>query len=98
MAIVAGILLSDSVWLFGRRRPTYFLGTLGALWGYAMLVGMSPSVMRAAPPGRFHHHIPLPYVSSPQRSSAALVDSLDDTDTITSDQGVTHSLAIIIDN
>jgi hypothetical protein len=30
--------------------------------------------------------------------SAALVDSLDDTATITSDQGVTHSLAIIIDN
>ena len=48
MAIVAGILLSVAVWLFGRRRPTYFLVTLGALWGYAVLAGMSPSVMRAA--------------------------------------------------
>ncbi|KPJ53209.1 MAG: hypothetical protein AMJ37_01745, partial [Dehalococcoidia bacterium DG_18] len=48
MAIVAGILLSVAVWIFGRRRPTYFLVTLGALWGYALLAGMSPSVMRAA--------------------------------------------------
>ena len=48
MAIVSGILLSASVWLFGRRRPTYFLVTLSALWGYAVLAGMSPSVMRAA--------------------------------------------------
>ncbi|MBE0415150.1 MAG: DNA internalization-related competence protein ComEC/Rec2 [Dehalococcoidia bacterium] len=48
MAIVAGILLSVSVWLFGRRRPTYFLVTLGTLWLYALLAGMAPSVMRAA--------------------------------------------------
>ena len=48
MAIVAGILLSVTLWLFGRRRPTYFLVTLGVLWGYAVLAGMSPSVMRAA--------------------------------------------------
>jgi competence protein ComEC len=48
MAIVSGILLSASVWLFGKRRPTYFLLTLGALWSYAVLAGMSPSVMRAA--------------------------------------------------
>jgi len=48
MAIVAGILLSVSVWLFGRRRPTYFLAALSVLWLYALLAGMSPSVMRAA--------------------------------------------------
>jgi len=48
MAIVAGILLSISVWLFGRRRPTYFVVTLSALWLYAVLAGMSPSVARAA--------------------------------------------------
>ena len=48
MAIVGGIVLSVSVWLFGRRRPTYFLVTLGILWLYALLAGMSPSVMRAA--------------------------------------------------
>ena len=48
MAIVAGILLSISVALFGRRRPTYFVATLSALWIYALLAGMSPSVTRAA--------------------------------------------------
>jgi len=48
LAIVGGILLSVAVWLFGRRRPTYFVVTLGALWSYALLAGMSPSVMRAA--------------------------------------------------
>jgi len=48
MAIIAGILLSVSVSLFGRQRPTYFLVTLSTLWGYALLAGMSPSVMRAA--------------------------------------------------
>jgi len=48
MAIVAGILLSVSVSLFGRQRPTYFLVTLSALWAYALLAGMAPSVMRAA--------------------------------------------------
>ena len=48
MAIIAGILLSVSVSLFGRQRPTYFVVTLCALWAYALLAGMSPSVMRAA--------------------------------------------------
>jgi len=48
LAIVSSILLSIAVWLFGRRRPTYFILTLGTLWGYAVLAGMSPSVMRAA--------------------------------------------------
>ncbi len=48
MAIIAGILLSVSVSLFGRQRPTYFLVTLSALWGYALLAGMAPSVIRAA--------------------------------------------------
>lgn len=48
MSIVAGIVLSFAVWLFGRRRPTYFYTTLFILWGYALLAGMSPSVTRAA--------------------------------------------------
>jgi competence protein ComEC len=48
IGITAGIVLSVAVWLFGRRRPTYFLVTLGTLWTYAILAGMSPSVMRAA--------------------------------------------------
>ena len=48
MAIVAGIILSISVWLFGRHRPTYFIIILTILWIYALLAGMSPSVVRAA--------------------------------------------------
>jgi len=48
MAIVAGMVLSLTVWLFGRHRPTYFLVTLVVLWAYALLAGMSPSVVRAA--------------------------------------------------
>ncbi len=48
MAIVAGILLSLTTAIFGRQRPTYFIVTLIILWSYAMLAGMSPSVMRAA--------------------------------------------------
>ncbi|MEA1959123.1 MAG: DNA internalization-related competence protein ComEC/Rec2 [Chloroflexota bacterium] len=48
MSIIAGIILSVCVRLFGRHRPTYFIVTLGILWIYAILAGMSPSVMRAA--------------------------------------------------
>lgn len=48
MAIVAGMVLSFAVWLFGRHRPTYFVLTLVVLWTYALLAGMSPSVVRAA--------------------------------------------------
>lgn len=48
MSIVAGIVLSVAVWLFGRRRATYFYATLFVIWGYALLAGMSPSVTRAA--------------------------------------------------
>ena len=46
---VATMLLAGSVvWLFGRRHWAYLAGMLLALWGYAMLVGLAPSVMRAA--------------------------------------------------
>ena len=48
MAIVSGLVLSAAVWLFGRHRPTYFVVTLAVLWAYALLAGMSPSVVRAA--------------------------------------------------
>ncbi len=48
VSIVAGIALSAGVWLFGRRRPTYFLLALGVVWLYVVLSGMSPSAVRAA--------------------------------------------------
>jgi len=48
IAIVGGIALSFSVWLFGRRRPTYFLLALVAIWGYALLTGLHAPALRAA--------------------------------------------------
>ena len=47
-----GILLAMSLgagaWLLGRRRQLYLLLPLGAIWLYALLSGLSPSVERAA--------------------------------------------------
>ena len=48
LSIAAGIVLSFAVWLFGRRRPTYFWLALGAVWGYAALTGLQAPVLRAA--------------------------------------------------
>ncbi|MCP3683093.1 MAG: hypothetical protein GY861_10420, partial [bacterium] len=38
--------LSAGVWIFGKRRPTYFLLALAVIWLYVMLSGMSPSAVR----------------------------------------------------
>jgi len=48
LSIVAGILLSLGIWLFGRRRYTYIWLALGIIWLYALLTGMHPPVIRAA--------------------------------------------------
>jgi len=48
LSILAGIVLSLTVWLFGRRRSTYFWLALLAVWGYAALTGMQAPVLRAA--------------------------------------------------
>jgi competence protein ComEC len=48
VAIVAGIVLSLGIYLFGRQRPIYLLLALIALWLYAMLTGFQPPVFRAA--------------------------------------------------
>ncbi|TET13589.1 MAG: DNA internalization-related competence protein ComEC/Rec2 [Dehalococcoidia bacterium] len=48
IAIVGGIALSFWAWLFGRRRPTYFLLALVAIWGYALLTGLHAPALRAA--------------------------------------------------
>ena len=48
LSIVAGILLSLGIWLFGRRRYTYLWLALGVIWLYALLTGMHPPVVRAA--------------------------------------------------
>ncbi len=48
LSIVAGILLSIGIWLFGRRRYTYIWLALGVIWLYALISGMNPPVVRGA--------------------------------------------------
>jgi len=48
LAIVAGILLSTSLWLFGRRRYIYVWLALGGVWFYAIITGLNPPVLRGA--------------------------------------------------
>ncbi len=48
LSIVAGILLSLGIWLFGRRRYTYIWLALGTIWLYALLTGMHPPIVRGA--------------------------------------------------
>ncbi len=47
VSIVAGILLSCGIWLFGRRHYIYVWLALVAVWFYAILTGMNPPVLRA---------------------------------------------------
>ena len=46
--IIAGILVSTGLWLFGKRRYFYIWLALVAIWVYALLTGMSPPVIRSA--------------------------------------------------
>ena len=48
LSIVAGILLSTGIWLFGRKRYVYIWLALGSIWLYALLTGMHPPIIRAA--------------------------------------------------
>lgn len=48
LSIVAGILLSLGIWIFGRRRFIYVWLALGLIWLYAVFTGMNPPVIRAA--------------------------------------------------
>lgn len=48
LSIVAGILVSLGIWLFGRRHYIYIWLALGTLWFYALLTGMQPPVVRGA--------------------------------------------------
>jgi len=48
LSIVAGIMLSIGIWLFGRRRYLYIWLALAVIWLYALLTGMHPPVMRGA--------------------------------------------------
>jgi competence protein ComEC len=48
LSILAGILVSIGIWLFGRRHYLYVWLALGAIWLYALITGMHPPVIRAA--------------------------------------------------
>ncbi|MFC2066054.1 DNA internalization-related competence protein ComEC/Rec2 [Chloroflexota bacterium] len=48
LSIVAGILLSLGIWLFGRRHYFYIWLALGTIWIYASLTGLHPPVVRGA--------------------------------------------------
>lgn len=48
LSIIAGILLSIGIWLFGKKRYIYIWLALGIIWLYALLTGMHPPVVRGA--------------------------------------------------
>ena len=48
VGILLGLALPVSAWAFGRRRHLYLIAPLLALWAYAVLAGLSPSVVRAS--------------------------------------------------
>jgi len=48
LSIVAGILLSLGIWLFGRRHSLYIWLALGTIWLYILITGMHPPVVRGA--------------------------------------------------
>lgn len=48
ISIMAGLLLSLGVWVFGRKRLTYLLLPFLTIWGYTLISGMHPSALRAA--------------------------------------------------
>ncbi|MDO8715864.1 MAG: DNA internalization-related competence protein ComEC/Rec2 [Dehalococcoidales bacterium] len=47
LSIMAGILVSLGIWLFGRRLYIYVWLALGMIWLYALLTGLEPPVVRA---------------------------------------------------
>ena len=48
VGVVLVLTIAGSAYLLGRKRPYYLLVPLFALWAYALLSGISPSVVRAA--------------------------------------------------
>jgi competence protein ComEC len=48
LSIMAGIMLSIGIWLFGKRRHIYIWLALGVIWLYAILTGFNPPIVRGA--------------------------------------------------
>lgn len=47
LSIMAGMLVSLGIWLFGRRHYIYVWLALGMIWLYAVITGLQPPVVRA---------------------------------------------------
>jgi competence protein ComEC len=48
LSILAGIILSAGIWLWGRRHYFYIWLALGVIWFYTLITGMHPPIIRAA--------------------------------------------------
>ncbi len=48
LSIMAGLMLSIGLWLFGRKRYLYIWLALSTIWLYALITGMQPPVVRGA--------------------------------------------------
>ena len=48
LSILAGILLSAGIWLWGKRHYRYIWLALGVIWFYTLITGMHPPIIRAA--------------------------------------------------
>lgn len=48
LSIVAGILVSLGLWLWGRRHYLYIWLALATIWFYTLITGMNPPVLRSA--------------------------------------------------
>ncbi len=48
IAMIGGIVVALSAWAFGRQKQLYLIAPALAVWGYATMAGLSPSVTRAA--------------------------------------------------
>ncbi len=48
IAMVGGIVVALSAWAVGRQKQLYLIAPALAVWGYATMAGLSPSVTRAA--------------------------------------------------
>jgi competence protein ComEC len=48
LSIIIGLLLSSSIWLFGKRYYTYVWLALICIWLYAIITGLRPPILRGA--------------------------------------------------
>jgi competence protein ComEC len=48
LSIMAGIMLSIGIWLFGKKRYIYIWLALGVIWFYAIITGFNPPIVRGA--------------------------------------------------